>query len=356
MSHDRRELLQSAMARTSLALERFCGLFLAGLACFYGAAELQSWVFPYWPFDWRAKVVYISLLILAAFGTRFQFGNARGGSEAVRVVLRYFLAFTMMKYGCAKLFGLQFHSFLYWDDLLGRDFSAFDKAWVFFSHSRLYGVFLGLFECCAAALLFFRRTTLAGALMVFAILLNIVIVDIEYEIPVVWDASVFLVMSLFLIAPNVPMLIEIFWTRQGESPTTKRAFVIGSAFALLLTSFVVADAYKARYGKDRHSPLYGAWELDYGVSAPDQRLSAEAIGIRRLYFEADGYFHVLRQSGKAPVIWASFRVSGDALTTDSTDFQFQGTYRKDGNRLILAGTETTRRLTEVHLVRVHESR
>lgn len=349
-----KQIPTGSLTQVAGALAHFSGLLLAGVACFYWSTELQSWVAPYWPFDGRAKAVYAGLLVLALTGTAVRFDVGEIQRRKAVIFLRYFLAFTMMKYGCAKLFDLQFHPFLYWDDLLGRDFSAFDKAWVFFSHSRVYGVFLGLFECSAAALLFWRRTTLAGALMTFAILLNIVIVDIEYEIPIVWDAGVFLVISLYLIAPWTPSLLELFWTRQRDPLVSGRVRLIGSITAALLTSFILFNAYKSRYGDNWDSPLYGVWQLEYGINSVNQQLSAEQLGIRRLYFEKDGYFHVLRWNGKAPVIWASYLVKGNQVTTNSADFEFQGTYRKEHDTLILTGSENKHQLREVRLLYVRK--
>jgi hypothetical protein len=93
----------------------------------------------------------------------------------LRLLVRYTLAFTLLSYGFAKVFPLQFPY-----PALNRfiqpfgDFSPMGVLWSFMGASPAYTMFAGAAEVTGGILLLFRKTALLGALVSATVLLNVV--------------------------------------------------------------------------------------------------------------------------------------------------------------------------------------
>jgi len=87
-------------------------------------------------------------------------------TDGLYILARYYLAATLLSYGLVKIFPLQFPqpSLILLTQEYG-DSSPMGLAWTFLGFSTGYQVFAGFSELLAALLLFFRRTTLLGALV-----------------------------------------------------------------------------------------------------------------------------------------------------------------------------------------------
>ena len=72
--------------------------------------------------------------------------------------------------------------------------------WAFYGYSSFCGHFIGLFELIPAVLLFFRRTTMIAAAALFAVSLNITIMDFCFDFPgVKYASAVYTVLCLVLL-------------------------------------------------------------------------------------------------------------------------------------------------------------
>jgi hypothetical protein len=123
------------------------------------------------------------------------------------VLVRYYLAVVSIGYGFAKVIKTQF-PFPFFTQLIKPvgDLSPMGLLWTFMGYSTAYNVFCGMAEVLGGMLLFFRRTTLLGALILFGVYLNIVVLNFSYDVPVKLYSSHLLLMCVFLIAPHVPRL------------------------------------------------------------------------------------------------------------------------------------------------------
>jgi len=128
----------------------------------------------------------------------------------LRVYVRYVLAFTMLSYGLSKVFRLQFGELL-----TGRlvqnygDSSPMGLLWTFMGYSAPYTIFSGLAETVGGMLLFFRRTTALGALLLIPVMTNIVILNFCYDVPVKLYSSNLLLMAVFLVGPDLRRLMDL---------------------------------------------------------------------------------------------------------------------------------------------------
>jgi uncharacterized membrane protein YphA (DoxX/SURF4 family) len=101
------------------------------------------------------------------------------------ILVRYYLAWTLFGYGISKIFYQQFvATSLYTLDQKVGTLSPMGLAWTFMGHSRAYTMFSGYLEVIAGILLLFRRTSLLGAIVSFCVMLNIMAMNMCYDIPV----------------------------------------------------------------------------------------------------------------------------------------------------------------------------
>lgn len=137
----------------------------------------------------------------------------------LRVYVRYALACSMLGYGLGKLFPLQFASLGLVDLLtpLGM-LEPRQLLWDFMGFSRPYQVFTGLVECVGVVLLFWRRTTLLGSLLLIGALGNVLMMDIGYGVAVRRIALRLLLMALFLATPDLHRLVDFFFRHLPVSP------------------------------------------------------------------------------------------------------------------------------------------
>jgi hypothetical protein len=81
-----------------------------------------------------------------------------------------------------------------------------------------YQVFAGVVECLAGTLLFFRRTTTVGAILLFAALGDIVYVNLAYDGGVHVYASYFVLLAGFLLAKDIPRIYRLLIREQVTIP------------------------------------------------------------------------------------------------------------------------------------------
>ncbi|MEM1327643.1 MAG: hypothetical protein AAGI23_16900 [Bacteroidota bacterium] len=132
-------------------------------------------------------------------------------SLSLVVFIRYFLAFQMLFYGLAKVYDGQFlfPNEVRLDQRIG-DISPMGLLWTFMGYSKTYTVFTGLLECIGGTLLFSRRTTILGALIVFGVMSNVMMLNYCYDVPLKLFSTHLVLMSLFLILLDVKRLFYFF--------------------------------------------------------------------------------------------------------------------------------------------------
>jgi hypothetical protein len=177
-------------------------------------------------------------------------------------IIRYWLAFMISLYGFAKILRTQFAPQFSRDDIPVGRLSGFQLTWTYFGHSYTFAVILGLLQIGGAILLLFRRTTLLGAAMLLPVLVNIVLINLFYNI----DSGAFMNSVLFTLALGFLLylrrreLIALFLRPDPDLQPIRlpwlknllRLLVIGVPFGFLL--FLVRNLH--------HSPLEGKWNVD----------------------------------------------------------------------------------------------
>ena len=131
------------------------------------------------------------------------------------VLVRYYIIFQMVTYGLAKLFYLQFQppSFTRLIQAYG-DSSPMGILWTFMGYSKGYTMFTGAGELLGGLLLLFRRTRTLGAIIVFAVMANVMALNFFYDVPVKLLSTHIVLLSVFLIALDAKRMWNVFIANQ----------------------------------------------------------------------------------------------------------------------------------------------
>jgi uncharacterized membrane protein YphA (DoxX/SURF4 family) len=188
--------------------------------------------------------------------------------EVMRVGVRYVLAASMLLYGFDKVFHLQMPSLGYdrLDETYG-DSSPMGLLWTFMGYSASYSFFAGAAEVCGGLLVLFRRTTTLGALVIAAIMLNIEMLNLSYDVPVKLFAANLLFMAVVLLAPDLKRLSDFFVLNHPTRPVDlsrnwPKRWMGGAALVVktlviiwLLSSTIQRDVVAmARFGQPQVAP------------------------------------------------------------------------------------------------------
>ncbi len=181
-----------------------------------------------------------------------------------RIYARYYLAVTMCTYGFMKVFYLQFSPPN--EARLMQTFgesSPMGLLWTFMGYSASYTIFTGAAELLAGLLLFFRRTTLLGALVTCAVMANVVMLNFSYDVPAKIFSSHLLAIAVVLAAPDVRRLARFFVLQQPVFPRVEQRPY--SASGALRAGYAVKALYIGAvliggvWSNVRDMKQYGAW-------------------------------------------------------------------------------------------------
>ena len=133
----------------------------------------------------------------------------------LHTLARYYLGFTLISYGTSKVFGYQF---FIPDWGLITDLSELGPnhvLWSFMASSKSYQFFGGLMEIIPGILLLFKRTSLLGALFAIPVLVNVLMLNIGYNVALKLVLFHLIVFALFILAPDIKRLINFFWLNKA---------------------------------------------------------------------------------------------------------------------------------------------
>jgi hypothetical protein len=215
--------------------------------------------------------------LMAAIGATVWHAVRRAGpvaprtADVTRIMVRYGLAAVMLGYGFIKVIPVQMPA-PGPDRLLNTigDTSPMGLLWTLMGASAAYQIFSGASEALGSILLFWRRTTLLGALVLTGVLTNVVALNLCYDVPVKLFSAHLLGMALYLVAPHAPRLLDVLWFNRAAAPMELRPFPIGRRWlrwsAYAVKALVVVSCVGA--------PLSNAYDsaYTYGFMAPRSEL------------------------------------------------------------------------------------
>jgi hypothetical protein len=234
----------------------------------------------------------------------------RPGHDAALVVafwqgvIRYCLAFDLALFGFQKIFHLQFFVPIGMLDLPFSSFSGEDLTWAYFRYSYPYIVVIGVLQIGGGLLLMFGRTRLLGAIALVPVLLNIILIDYFYHLPigVLIHALVLMTGLVYLIWLDYERLLDFFLSAESHLP---RLPGLGPLGRNLL----------------RWSVLYGPLILVLTYPSPDTypQLTGKYM-VKNLQLAAPATIHPPRPDSVLTVVYLD--IAHDCV------FEFNGTTRR----------------------------
>lgn len=233
-------------------------------------------------------------------------------------------------------------------------------AWKFIGFSGLYGKFSGWVEVIPGVLFLFRRTTLIGALIAFVVMLNVVLLNYGYDIPVKIYSTFLAVLALVILSPNLSRIIKFLSGRHVEAIEYKPLFVKPvfkiSRYVLkacLLVFIFWTEVYQSlemsnEYGENAPKPpLFGIYQTQEFIRNGDTiPLYTDSTAWKNLVFSWPGMASLHKFSDKRARFYCNvdtinhkIKLSADEEFTDFSTFAylklddsvytFKGIYNKD---------------------------
>lgn len=213
---------------------------------------------------------FLLITVLAIIGTfiwiiidsKFQKDYDDKLNTLTRTILRYHVGLTLIIYGLAKVFMLQF-GVMGLDTLESKvgDNNAMGFLWTFMSYSKFYTMSTGWIEFIGGVLLLFRRTTFIGSFILFLSMINVVLIDIGYDVRVKMFAIHLLIMTVLLLSSHFKSLINLFLLNKPTESIVEKPLFVDSRYvkvgyflkAAILTYFVISCfiTYKERIHRQK---------------------------------------------------------------------------------------------------------
>jgi hypothetical protein len=228
--------------------------------------------------------------------------------------------------------------------------------WTFMGASKSYQSFAGSCEMLAGILLFLPASTTLGALLSIGVMTNVFMLNMSYDVPVKLFSFHLLLMSVFLAAPDLRRLAQLFLFRREaklstDQPLFRRKWPNRVVLALqLAVGLFVASAglYMAHQMSKSMSEtvgpqLYGIWSIEeYAVDGKVvASLVADQTQWRRVFFENPTSLRVQTMNGQVQRFPLSLDEAKKTLTVTRFDDQKWKAYlsfeKPQSNLMVLSG-------------------
>jgi hypothetical protein len=207
----------------------------------------------------------------------------------------------LLKYGLDKLFKHQFY--LPEPNILYTPLGRLDKDILYWSSigtSRFYNICIGSVEILSALLLIFRRTRMAGALLSIAVMAQVLMINLGFDISVKLYSSFLLFLSLFILSAYGRRLVSFFLGRNEVVPAITFPVLIHHPFwrafiKCMLTGFMLLESFlpyirSKNFNDDAAARPYmhGAYAVQQFISGADT-LSGVQSPVKRFFIHRNGY-------------------------------------------------------------------
>lgn len=261
--------------------------------------------------DSLSLYILVAILLIAAIIIGFVISSIRKWSifrerlfQLIYVLTCYYLVLFLWKYGFDKIFINQFY--LPEPNILYTPMGKMSKGLIYWSSmgtSQFYSIFLGVMEVLAGLFILFRRTRLAGLILSFFILINVVAINFGFDISVKLFSLVLLYLNIYLLWPFLISLYNYFISTKSDAKPLiisagsflKNKFLYGSlkwlVTGLILLEVLFPYLRKGNFNGDLAEKPYmhGAYEVKRMIVGNDTLDAAHAT-VKRFFVNRDSYF------------------------------------------------------------------
>ncbi len=252
------------------------------------------------------------------------------------VLVRFYLAFTLILYGAVKVIKLQFP-----DPSLMRLLQPFGNAspmglaWTFLGFSKGYNIFMGIIEVSAIMLLF-RRTVVVGAFLSLAATVHVMTMNYFFDVPVKLLSTALVAMCLFILAPHFLKLYRFFIKYESQQlekmyrPTFKKRWLYFTAYGakyLYITAsilFLISSLIEQSktYGSAAPKPfMYGIYNVE-SMKVKGKTLSpltTDSTRWRQMIINYSGYAQIKKMNDSTFNFTTVFNQKKKELVLNSQD-------------------------------------
>ncbi len=274
------------------------GQFLMPITCFFARFFINQEGLTYHSDGVLMQVWVILLLVISLFvsliWTFFKLKASVFLLFWINRICAYFLALMLLIYGLNKVFKYQFYfpepNILFTP--LGQ-LSPDILFWSSMGTSHSYSIFAGVIEVIPAVLLLFRKTRILGAFIAFAVLLNVLMLNVGFGITVKLFSGFLLLLSLILIFPYLKQFVHFFMGKevrlQAEPiPALKNERLI--RFYPILKGMVIGLILFESLGMYFEGSYFNGDQQPKPFMAGAYSIHPNEQGIKRLFFHKDNYF------------------------------------------------------------------
>jgi uncharacterized membrane protein YphA (DoxX/SURF4 family) len=245
--------------------------------------------------------------------------------EWLKLGMRLLMVTAMMTYGAAKILPMQFADIplARLVDPLGHT-TPQGLLWVFMGYSKAYSFFGGLAEMLGGLLLAVPRFTTLGALVSLGTLSNVLMLNLCYDVPRKIFTTHLVLISIFLISPDVKRMADLFIFNRAVKPATAIPFlqdkqlnrgVLALQYFYCAAIFFIA-MHVAYQGAEKNAahiepPLYGIWYVE--------EYSIDNVTVPALVTNHERWHHVVFDSSEIVTIQpmdGSLRLCAFSLAQD----------------------------------------
>jgi hypothetical protein len=246
-------------------------------------------------------LIAILFIIAICVGILIKFSktNHKKFNQYIKIIVVYYLAVILLKYGFDKIFKVQFY--LPEPDILYTPLGLLDKDILFWSTigtSYSYNVFLGILEVIPAVLLLFYRTRILGLLILFGVLIHVVFVNFAFDISVKLYASFLLFITFLLLIPFLKTLYQFLILNKASKLVSfsgknllsnqKRLIVKSVIIGLMTLEIFTPYLDNGVYNADnlKKNELHGAYQV---LEIKDKKINPDKINIKRVFIHSQNY-------------------------------------------------------------------
>lgn len=183
----------------------------------------------------------------------------------LQAIIRYWLALSISTYGFAKILKTQFQTPDFFLDMTLSAVNGMGLTWYYFGYSYPLAVTIGLFQIGGSILILYRRTTLLGVMILLPVMINIVLINLFFNIAVgaLFNSVIYSLSLIFLLLLHWKKLKTVFWDLVDHLPGIPpvRGWMKHSLRLLVIAAAFVSLKVEMRI-RPNEQTLKGTWKVE----------------------------------------------------------------------------------------------
>jgi hypothetical protein len=240
----------------------------------------------------------------------------------------YYLAAVFLKYGLDKICKRQFY--LPEPNILYSDFGSLTKDTLFWSTmgtSHFYSVSMGMVEVITGMLILFKRTRIAGFCVATAVTINILLINIGFDISVKLFTLFLLMVLFFNLYPSFKTIYAFFIQHKPVQLSTASLAAthvnkwVHTGICAGIVGFIVFPSISTGALNDdkvERPPLHGAYQIAHFIINNDKLNNCD-FPYKRFFIHRNNY--IIFQKEDETMVDYFFEINAGRKQMDIRDYQ-----------------------------------